>query len=577
MKKSRFTETQMRRSAAYTLEDMKAIARNRGGKCLSRQYKNVKTRMLWECRKGHQWDQTPDKIINRRQWCPRCSKFGRMTIVDMQEIAIRKGGKCLSKKYVNDSTKLKWECGKGHKWMATPNSVKFKSWCPKCAGSFRLTLKEMQKLAKERGGKCLSKTYKNTSTKLKWECKQGHQWKAVVPLVRRGTWCPKCSEGLGERICRTHFEQIFKRKFPKQRPKWLVNRAGNQMELDGYCKTIGVAFEHQGEQHLRPHPRFHTKISFAKRVADDRLKVSLCKEHGVHLIQVPEIPQYLKLAEVKDFIIGECKKYRIKALPKHAVKIEISLRKAYVPNSNEYLREIKSIARSKGGACLSKAYIGAVVKLEFKCRKGHRWKATPQHIRNGTWCPDCGGTKRGTIAQMKALAMKHGGKCLSSVYRNENDYLSWQCKKGHQWDVGAASVKNGHWCPVCEGRVRPTIEDMRTLAESFGGECLSKIYKNTDTHLRWRCRDGHIWEARPAGVKRGAWCAKCAGVAKGTIDEMRELAVAAGGKCLSEKYISVNSPLRWECDEGHIWQATPNTMKQRVRRRGYWCKECKEK
>ena len=59
----------------------------------------------------------------------------------MREIATQRGGKCLSDKYRNIDTKLKWECKNGHIWEATPNNVKNNnSWCPKCAGAERKTL-----------------------------------------------------------------------------------------------------------------------------------------------------------------------------------------------------------------------------------------------------------------------------------------------------------------------------------------------------------------------------------------------------------------------------------------------------
>ncbi len=39
----------------------------------------------------------------------------------------------------------------------------------------------------------------------------------------------------------------------------------------------------------------------------------------------------------------------------------------------EYLNEIKQIAKSRGGRCLLKTYVTAKTKLEFECMEGHRW------------------------------------------------------------------------------------------------------------------------------------------------------------------------------------------------------------
>ena len=47
------------------------------------------------------------------------------TIQDMHSLAKARGGKCLSTEYINISTKLQWQCAKGHIWEAVYN----KSWC----------------------------------------------------------------------------------------------------------------------------------------------------------------------------------------------------------------------------------------------------------------------------------------------------------------------------------------------------------------------------------------------------------------------------------------------------------------
>lgn len=52
---------------------------------------------------------------------------------------------------------------------------------------------QMHELADACGGECLSDIYINNATKLQWECSEGHQWKASSVNVRlRGRWCPTC-------------------------------------------------------------------------------------------------------------------------------------------------------------------------------------------------------------------------------------------------------------------------------------------------------------------------------------------------------------------------------------------------
>ena len=139
---------------------MKALADKRGGKCLSDTYVNNRTKLLWECAEGHQWEATP-ATVTRCSWCPICARFRsgatqRLGIDEMREIAQNRGGKCLSDKYINNKTKLLWQCKEGHRWLAAPSKIKLGQWCPTCAGRPILTIKDMKELADKRGGKCLS-------------------------------------------------------------------------------------------------------------------------------------------------------------------------------------------------------------------------------------------------------------------------------------------------------------------------------------------------------------------------------------------------------------------------------------
>ena len=55
------------------------------------------------------------------------------TIADMQLLAKTRGRECLTKQYVNASTKLLWICGKGHEFWTKPSRIRQDTWCPVCA------------------------------------------------------------------------------------------------------------------------------------------------------------------------------------------------------------------------------------------------------------------------------------------------------------------------------------------------------------------------------------------------------------------------------------------------------------
>ena len=134
-----------------TIDDLNTIAKKKGGKCLSSKYLGYRTKLKWKCSNKHIWKASPDGLMHKGRWCPICAGNYPLSINQLQKIAIDKGGKCLSKKYFNARTKLKWMCSKGHAWEGTADAIKNKNtWCPKCIGVQILTIKEMQSIAKKR-------------------------------------------------------------------------------------------------------------------------------------------------------------------------------------------------------------------------------------------------------------------------------------------------------------------------------------------------------------------------------------------------------------------------------------------
>jgi hypothetical protein len=178
-----------------TIEDARREAgKHDGGKCLSTQYINIHTKLLWECKFGHQWWAPLKCVKYKGAWCPICRKLPKKIMRKIQEVLKEKKGKCLSEHYYGAGTKLLWECESGHKWRATPRSISCGNWCPYCSKTAKLTIEEMQKIAESRGGKCLSEVYVDTETKLIWQCDRGHCWKAMPLNIKYNkSWCPVCN------------------------------------------------------------------------------------------------------------------------------------------------------------------------------------------------------------------------------------------------------------------------------------------------------------------------------------------------------------------------------------------------
>ena len=301
----------------YTFEDTNRIVSQAGinktgvpGKILSHpeEFKGVKSKLRYQCGKcNHSWKTTLDSIINNKSWCPKCAAKDRVndqrgSVGEHQRIIEERGGKLkgviyenMKEKLFNQRTRFKIECETGHKFNISANGLKQGQWCKQCSyevigQKLRGSFQDIQNLIEKRGGQCLSKPddYKNQHQKLKIQCDKDHIFERRPYNLKRGDWCPICSEGKFEKICRGFFEEMFQNKFPKEKPNWLINSRGNQMELDGYNERIGLAFEAQGEQHYHLVSHFHKTLKdFEQRVEDDLKKLELCKQNNVILIQIP--------------------------------------------------------------------------------------------------------------------------------------------------------------------------------------------------------------------------------------------------------------------------------------------------
>ena len=104
------------------LEDTHAAAAERGGLCHSDAYQNISTKLCWRCAAGHEWDATPLHILHSRSWCPRC--LGVATAEEMRELAAHHGGRLVSTRVGKSRTRLTFECARGHVFERTPDALR---------------------------------------------------------------------------------------------------------------------------------------------------------------------------------------------------------------------------------------------------------------------------------------------------------------------------------------------------------------------------------------------------------------------------------------------------------------------
>lgn len=253
------------------------------------------------------------------------------------------------------------------------------------------------------------------------------------------------------------------------------------------------------------------------------------------------------------------------------------------------LARLQLIAAAKGGVCLSREYQGRHQRYLFRCQHGHEWDSTAVNIFSGKWCRRCalakvqaGRIDRDGLARLQKIAAEKGGVCLSSEYVGARRRHLFRCAQGHEWAAPAGSIFCGYWCRKCADAALKVVdpkrlERLRQVAADRGGECLSERYLGARFNHRFRCAQGHEWDATANHVLGGRWCKTCAKEANrqalldtNGLERLREAARAKGGVCLSEAYDGVNKYYRFRCAHGHEWEALGDSILSG----GQWCKKC---
>ncbi|MET3653921.1 Zn finger protein HypA/HybF involved in hydrogenase expression [Dyella japonica] len=190
-----------RRTLSDGLERLRQAAAAHGGRCLDTTYRGGRVDYAWVCAVGHHWRARGHRVL-QGAWCRTCADQQRglarrdaAGLARLQAAAAAHGGRCLADTYEGVNVKYRFQCDQGHTWQTLGALVVAGMWCRRCAGRRRaLTIEAMQAAAARQGGRCLSHTYVNTTTKLTWQCQWGHVWHAVPNnILYQNAWCPNCA------------------------------------------------------------------------------------------------------------------------------------------------------------------------------------------------------------------------------------------------------------------------------------------------------------------------------------------------------------------------------------------------
>ena len=101
-------------------------------------------------------------------------------------------------------------------------------------------------------------------------------------------------------------------KFPTVRPDFLKNITNKNLELDGYCPGLNMAFEYNGHQHYIYIPHFHREgpDQFEKQQERDTKKYKICAERNIKLIIIDgRIYDYTKPDKLETYVYAELDRF----------------------------------------------------------------------------------------------------------------------------------------------------------------------------------------------------------------------------------------------------------------------------
>ena len=224
-------------------------------------------------------------------------------------------------------------------------------------------------------------------------------------------------------------------------------------------------------------------------------------------------------------------------------------------------------------------------KVWWQCKEGHEWQAIVFNRTNGTGCPYCAGhrVKKGfndlaTVAPTVAAQWhptKNGELSPEAVTANSGKKVWWQCKEGHEWQATINNRTSGSGCPCCAwNRVVKGVNDLATVAPDIAAEwhptkngdlTPETITAKSNKRVWWKCEHGHEWQVVVKNRLSGPGCPYCTGhrVKKGFNDLATvEPDLAAQwhptlNGDLTPETIAAKSGKKvwWKCEHGHEWQA----------------------
>jgi len=159
------------------------------------EYVGAHTKITHKCDRGHYWETTPSRILNENRGCPKCAGVAKKSHADYaSEVEASGRGIEVVDQYKGNKKAIRHKCKKGHIWLAKPNNIlSGQSNCPDCAHNKKTSHAEyVRRVSELNNGIEVIGRYLSRHKKVLHQCDEGHRWEAVAGSILAGHGCPHC-------------------------------------------------------------------------------------------------------------------------------------------------------------------------------------------------------------------------------------------------------------------------------------------------------------------------------------------------------------------------------------------------
>ncbi len=365
-------------------------------------------KLKWRCEKGHAWDSTvSNRTPPHSRGCPYCA--GKAVLKGFNDLATlfpgvasQADGWDPSKVSAGSSKKQQWRCDKEHFWEAPPKerTPPRSDGCPYCSGrrvlsGFNDLATLFPEVAKQAFGWDPTQIAGRAGKKLNWKCESGHVWTAIVQsrTPPKNNGCPFCA---GQRVLKgindlaTLYPEVAKQadgwdpssvaaKSSSKKLRWKCAMGHKWTALASTRTSAGAGCPYCAGKLVRP---------------------------GVNDLATlfPDVAQQADGWDPKFVLPFTNKKYSWKCekehtwlatpnarLPPHNTGCPICSNKKVLVGFNDLATLCPEVAKEADGWDPNTVTPGSSANLQWRCQKGHTWKAKVVYRTgpNGTNCPTC--------------------------------------------------------------------------------------------------------------------------------------------------------------------------------------------